>query len=286
MKHVLSVAFIALTLSASAQKVNNKLNFQKGQKLEMVSKVNTTVSMEMMGQSLDTKIDATITRTFDVEDVTSNGATIEHKVKRVQTNLEIPMQGTQTFDSDKESDMKSENGKAMEKALKNKYKMTLNGDGKIATIKADDDNPNKNPSKDEDMMSTAMAQMAAGFDLPKVGDKSEFAILPAKELGKGESWTDTANNIKAVYTVSDITATDVVINYTEEGTTSRKQEAMGQEINMSSKDKTTGKITIDRKSGLLKEKTATTSSEGNMEVGGQSMPMNTKVTKTITVKAS
>jgi hypothetical protein len=267
-------------------KINNKLSFQKGQKLEMVSKVNSTISMEMMGQSIDTKVDAIITRTFDVEDATASGATIEHKVKRVQTNFEIPMQGSQTFDSEKESDMKGEGGKAMEKALKNKYTLTVTGDGKITAVKADDDNPNKNPSKDEDMVGGAMAQMAAGFELPKAGDKFEFAVLPAKELGKGETWTDTANNVKAVYTVSDITTTDVVINYTEEGSTSRKQDAMGQELTMNTKDKTTGKIILDRKTGLMKERTATTTSEGNMEMGGQSMPMNTKTTKTITVKGS
>lgn len=285
MKQVLSFALIALAMNASAQKINNKIAFQKGQKLEMVSKVNSTISLEMMGQAIDSKVDATITRTFDVEDAGANGVTIEHKVKRVQTNLEIPMQGTQTFDSENEKDMKGESGKAMEKALKNKYTMTV-ADGKVTTVKADDDNPNKNASADDDMMGATMAQIVPGFDLPKAGDKFELAVLPAKELAKGDSWTDTANQVKAVYTVSDITATDIVINYTEEGSTSRKQDAMGQEMTISSKDKTTGKIILDRKSGILKERTATTTSEGNMEVAGQSMPMNTKTTRTTTVKTS
>ncbi len=286
MKQLFLVAAIAFATTGFAQKVNNKLTFQKGQKLEMTSKVNTLISMEMMGQAMESKIDATVTRLFDVEDVTNNSATIEHKVRRIQMNFEAPMQGVQTFDSDNEKDMKGDGGKVMEKALKNKYSMTVDAGGKITAVKADDNNPNNTPKKeDADMMSTALAQFAAGFDLPKTGDTSEFMILPPKELAKGESWTDSSKNIKTVYTLADVTDADIIVNYTEEASTSRIQEAMGQEITMNSKDKTTGKIILDKKSGLLKEKTATTNSEGNMEMAGQTMPMNTKTTKTVTVKA-
>jgi hypothetical protein len=286
MKQLFLVATIAFTTTGFAQKVNNKLTFQKGQKLEMISKVNSIISMEMMGQAMETKVDATITRLFDVEDVTNNGATIEHKVKRIQMNVEAPMQGAQTFDSDIEKDMKGDGGKAMEKALKNNYSMTVDAGGKITAVKADDANPNNSPKKEDlDMMSNALAQFAAGFDLPKTGDTSEFMILPSKELAKGESWTDSSKNVKTVYILADVTDADIIVNYTEEASTSRTQEAMGQEIIMTSKDKTTGKITLDKKSGLLKEKTATINSEGNMEMAGQTMPMNTKTTKTVTVKA-
>ena len=51
---------------------------------------------------------------------------------------------------------------------------------------------------------------------------------------------------------------------------------------MSSKDKTTGKIILDKSTGLLKERTATTDSQGTMEMMGQSLPMNIKVTKKVT----
>ncbi len=56
------------------------------------------------------------------------------------------------------------------------------------------------------------------------------------------------------------------------------------ELKISSKDKTTGKIVLDKKTGLLKEKNSTTASEGTMEIMGQSVPMTTKITKVVTVK--
>ncbi len=285
MKHFFLVAAVALSLTSSSQKVNNKLQFQKGQKLEMVSKVNSVVSMEMMGQSMDTKIDATITRSFDVEDIANGAATIEHKMKRMQMSFESPMAGNQSFDSDKEADMKGDGGKAMEKALKNKYSLTVDATGKITAVKADDDNPNKvDKMESGDMMSGAMAGMAEGMTLPKAGDASDFKVLPDTEIAKGGTWTDTTGGKKAMYTVTDVTDSNIIVDYTEEGNTERTQNANGMELKISSKDKTTGKITLDKKTGLMKERSATTNSEGTMDIMGQSVPMTTKITKVTTVK--
>lgn len=287
MKRVLLFAAIAISTTGFTQKVTNQLVFKKGQKLEMVSQVNSVISMEMMGQAMDTKVSATITRLFDVEDVKNGSATIEHKMKRMQMNFEIPMAGNQSFDSDKESDMKGEGGKMAEKALKNKYTLTVDPLGKITAVKADEDNPNKSDKgvNQGDPMSGAMAQMAEGMELPKAGDFSEFKILPDAGVSKGQSWSDSTNGVKSVYTLSDITASDIIIDYTEDGSTNRKQEANGMEITINSKDKTTGKIILDKATGLLKEKTSTTTSEGNMEMMGQTAPMNTKITKTVTLKS-
>lgn len=285
MKQFFLVAAMAISATGFSQKVSNKLSFQKGQKLEMITKVNTLVSMEMMGQAMDTKVEATVTRIFDVADVAAGVATIEHKMKRMQMNIEAPMAGAQTFDSENEADMKGEGGKAMEKALKNKYTMSVDAVGKITAIKADDDNPNKNATGTQaaDMLSGSMGQQASTV-LPKIGDASEFKVLPNREVGKGETWTDTTKGVKATYTIADITPTDVIINFTEEGKTERKQEANGMELKITTKDKTTGKITLDAKTGLLKEKTGVTDSEGTMEIMGQEVPMTTKTTTTTTTK--
>jgi len=286
MKQFFLLAAVALSVTGFSQKTPGKLAFKKGQKLEMVTKVNSLVSMDMMGQSMETKVDGTITRVFDVEDVAGDLATIEHKMKRLQMTIDVPMSGQQTFDSENEKDMKGDAGKAMEKAMKNKYSMTVNANGKITSVKADDDNPNKAEAAEADMMAGAIGGLAAGMELPKAGDVSEFKVLPEAGAAKGDTWTDTTGGNKSVYTVTDVTGTDILIDYTEEGTTERTQEANGMEIKISSKDKTTGKIVLDKATRLLKEKTGTTKSEGLMEMMGQSVPMSTTSTKTITVKAS
>jgi hypothetical protein len=285
MKKLFLSATLLLSLSVFSQKISNKLTFAKSGKLEMVAQTNSVISMEMMGQSMDTKVNVTITRLFDIEDVSSQATTIEHKLKRIQMNFEAPMAGSQSFDSDNEADMKGDAGKNMEKAMKNKYTITVDGSGNITNVKADDDNPNKEQEASGDMMANTLSQMVDGLGLPKAGNASEFKILPDHEVSKGESWTDTANNAKTVYTLADVSDTDLTVTYTGEGTTERKQEANGMEIKMSSKDKTSGTITLDRKTGLMKAKTETTDSEGTMEMMGQTVPTKSKITRTIRLKA-
>ena len=288
MKKIFFFGCVLLSINGFTQKINNKLNFQKGQKLEMVSNVSSTISQEMMGQSIDTKVTATLTRVFDVEDVSVAGASIEHKVKRVQMEMSSPIGGSQSFDSEKEEDKKSSTGKSVEKSMKNKYKMMVDATGKITSVKADDDNSNKSAKGDDetDMMAGMFSKVMEGLEIPQQGDKSDFKILPDKELTKGDTWTDSTNIGLGTFTIADINDTTIVITYTEIGNTQSKQEMMGQEINISAKLTSTGKIILDRKTGLLKENTSTIDSKGAMEMMGQSIPINTKTMKTTIVKAS
>jgi hypothetical protein len=280
MKKIFLLASMALAFSGFAQKVNNKLSFQKGQKLEMLTKVSTTVS-QAMG---DANVDASFTQIFDVNDVANGNASIEHKIKHINFNIESAM-GQQSFDSDKEADMKSGPGKNLEKTLKSKYTVTLDQTGKVVSVKKDDDNPGSTDANQGDMMTGMMSQFSGAFIAPKAGDRSEFMVLPGREISKGESWTDSTDGGMANYTISDINDNEIIIDYKVNGTNTRKQEAMGMEINITTTDKTTGRITLDRKTGLLKEKLSVTDSEGNMEAMGQSMPLTSKTTKTVTVKA-
>jgi hypothetical protein len=282
MKKTLTVALVALAVNASAQKISNKISFPQGAKLEMITQSNAVVSMDMMGQAMETKINATFTRLFDIEKVNNGAATIEHKMKRVQMNFETPMAGSQTFDSENEADMKGEGGKMAEKALKNKYTITVDPTGKVTAVVADDDNPNK-PGADGADAANPLEGMLDGIGLPKVGDATEFRILPEREVSKGESWTDTTGGIKKTYTLVDVSDTDLIISFNGEGKTERKQEANGMEISISQNDKYTGRLVIDRKTGILKQKSENIDSEGLMEMMGQSVPMKTKATRNTTI---
>ena len=282
MKYAFLFLSFALIANLNAQKINGRINFPKGKKLEIVSEIKAVVSQEMMGQEMEMNVNTTIERSLDVENVNNGNATVEHKVKRVQMNFDSPM-GAQTFDSENEKDMKGDAGKALEKSLKNKYTMTIDNTGKIIAVKADDDNPNEDKEK-TDPMSGAMAQYAEGLQVPQVNDFTDLKVLPNREIAKGETWTDSLNESKFIYTLSDIRENEVVVDYTETAKISRKQEMMGMEISITSNDKTTGKILVDRKTGLMKEKTSTTVSEGTTEVMGQSIPTTSKTTRTTVVK--
>jgi hypothetical protein len=289
MKKIFLIGALAISTACLGQKVSNKLTFQKGQKYEITTVVDNVNTTEMMGQSMDMKMNMTTTRTLDVEAVNNNVATIESKVKRMQYNFE-GMGQSQKFDSENEADMKGEGGKMAEKALKNKFSMKVDASGKILEVTPDEDNPNKADNAASGSMGGPMDGMMEGFDLPKTGTRIDLSILPATEVSKGSTWTDTTSangdeKRKAAYTVTGVTDSEVLIDYTEEVNATTTREQMGMEVNIERKDQSTGKITLDRKTGILKQQVVTTKTEATAEVMGQRMPVNATTTRTVTVRA-
>ena len=287
MKKVLVLALVAFTVNSYAQKVTNKLSFQKGQKMEIVTDSKSIISQEFMGQKMDVNLTSNIVRSLDVEDVNNNTATIEHKIKRVQYSFDA-MGQSQKFDSEKEEDMKGDMGKQIEKSLKNKYTMMVDDKGSVVSVKVDDNNPNSDAQlQSDDIMSGMLAQFAEGLEVPKAGEATTFKILPKGDIAKGFNWSDTLTGMEkgtVNYAVSDINNNEVLIDYKSEGSMKKTQEAMGMEVFVDVKNITTGKITLDRKTGLLKEKTAVIEGNGTVEMAGQTMPMTTKSNIAITVK--
>jgi hypothetical protein len=178
----------------------------------------------------------------------------------------------------------------LEKSLKNKYKMNVDAYGNITAVTKDDDNPNApKDAEAEALQGIVSSQLGLNFGVPKTGDASFFKILPGKELTKGDSWTDSASAAgqkrTTVYTVSDITENEVVLNYTEQIDINATQQIMGQEANIKANDKVTGLVTIDKASGLLKQKTATIDNSSTIEAQGMSIPSTGKTTLTIKITA-
>ena len=284
MKKAVLAALVLFSFQAYAQKVNGKLQFQKGQTYEILTTVKS--ASEVMGQSVD--VNLTSTRVLNVSDVANGSATMASKIKRLQVAFD-GMGQNQSFDSEKENDRNSDMGKSFEKNLKNTYTMTVDAYGKITAVKEDSARATTDTSAGApDMMGGMMGGMMQGFGMPKTGDRTDFAILPAKELGKGDTWTDTAsasNDVKrnAAYTVTDITGSEILVDYTEEVSEKKTGENMGMEMTIDKKDKNTGKIVLDRKTGLLKQQTVTTVTSGTVSVMGQDVPLDVKSTQTVVV---
>jgi hypothetical protein len=179
-------------------------------------------------------------------------------------------------------------GKLFEKGLKNKYRMTVDGFGKITVVKADDNNPNTKKDEQDAMMAMLSAQFGFTAGLPKEGDASMFKFLPAKEITKGDSWIDSSSTEgqkkKTIYTVRSITDNDVVLDIAEEAITDATKQLMGSEAKVNTISKSTGLIMLDRATGLLKQKIYTIDLKGTIDAQGMSIPLTDKTTITVTVK--
>ncbi len=288
MKSFFFIFLVGLTINGFAQKVSNALTFQKGQKLEVTTNMNRSSTQELMGQSMETTMSTTNTNVYEVNDAGDGKAALDVKVKRIKFDMNL-MNRNETFDSDNAEDMKGDMGKMMKGMLDQKYTMTLNASGSVTAVKEEEDKNKKKGSGNAGMMEMMMGRMGQGGGVPKVGDASIFKILPDREVGKGDTWktesSDEAGKKTANYTITDITDNDILIDFTEDANLTTKQQMMGQEMGVDIKSKSTGKIILDRKTGLLKQKTFLTTSEENINAGGMMIPSTGKATTTMTVKS-
>lgn len=278
--------FLAATLFTSTlafAQQPNAVQFEQGKKIQMKVDVNSSSDLGM-GGSLTSK--ATVYRIFDINSVSDGKAVIEHKIKRVVGSFEAPGAGSQTFDSENEKDLKGPGGKAIEKIIKNKYTMTLDGSGKVAAIKLDDDNAAARGSEDPQtqMITSLLSDVVDGMEIPKVGEATLFSILPARAVTVGESWTDTAGYRSTTYTLVSSNDTEMVIAFREKNKTIRSTAFGPMTINVNLDDATEGRIILDKTTRMLKQKSATTQSTGTMEAMGQETPAKVTVTRAWTVE--
>jgi hypothetical protein len=115
-----------------------------------------------------------------------------------------------------------------------------------------------------------------------------FKILPNKAIALGDAWVDTNSTKgitkKSMYRVSNITGDEIILDVTEETKIAMSQQMMGQDAMVNLTDKFTGKLTLDKKTGVLKKRAGTSVTEGTIEAQGMSIPTTAKTTITTTVK--
>ena len=160
----LFLPFLLLTvLASSAQKVSSKIALQKGQKIEVVTNMNATTEM-MMGASSNSSVS---TELYEVKDATNGTATLERSMKKLKMNLSV-MGQEKSIDSDNPEDLKGMLGEPIKELLNTKNEFTIDGGGKIVSVKGAD----KKKKSDNGMMGMFMQQMNLGAGIPVEGKPS------------------------------------------------------------------------------------------------------------------
>ena len=102
-----------------------------------------------------------------------------------------------------------------------------------------------------------------------------FELIPQGKI-IGDSWSDSTveKNSKLVrtYTLKSITEKEAVIQLSAVMDATNTIEMQGMEMEFSSTTKTTGEITTDIATGLVKKKTSQADISGSFQVMGQSVP--------------
>lgn len=282
---VLSYALF-ISIFSFSQKISGKIKFEQGQTFDIVVQVKNAIAQQAMGQSIDFNVDAAGYHSYKVTNATDDNTTLNHSVQRITFKFD-GMGQKKSFDSNNEKDLNGQFGAPIKDVLTKKYDIIIDpaGTTKMAI-------PEKITLAEGDsrlaIVTTMLKDVLDIVQPPQKGKASFFKILPDNEIGKGETWTESSLTEKgkfdATYTLSDITDSTLVVDFVSTSITISKGEMMGSEMTTKMNNKSTGKIILDKATGIIKEKTVNTDSTGNTESSFGTMPVTAKITTTITVK--
>ena len=280
--------FLLFSISgAFSQHVSGKLRLEQGQILDITLVVKTSVIQQAGDQSIDFNVDATGNHSYKVTNTTEDNTTLHHQLQRIRFSFE-GMGPKRSFDSDEEKDMKGPFGKPMKEMVEKTYDIIIDGNGKTLLAL-----PEKIQFAEMDnQMAIISSLLKDVIDLvqpPQKGKNSFLKVLPDSAKSKGGTWLENYENengkFNTAYILTDITDSTIIIDFAANSVTSNKAVMMGSETTTIMTNKSTGKIILDRMSGIIREKKMNTESNGITESAFGNLPVSSKTTTSIIVKS-
>jgi hypothetical protein len=288
MKKVFVIILTALipSVNAFSQKVSGKLVFQQGQSLSITIEVKNKVSQEAMGNAIDFTVDGTASHSYKVTNTTEDNSTLHHDVKKIVFNFD-GMGAKQSFNSDNKKDLEGFFGPAIKDILSKSFDMIIDPAGKTLMVK-----PEKMElAKVDDRLAIVLNMLKDVTSVvypPKKNEPSFFKVLPDTAVAINDSWVEASEDVNGkknvVYTLSMITDSTIVVDMKGKSSAITKAEMMGMPVTTNMNNSFTGKIILDKATGIIREKTIITESNGSTEAMGGNMPTTSKTTMTIYVK--
>lgn len=268
------------------QTADGKLQFAQGQRFEVTMQVKSTIAQQAMGQAIDFNIDATGIHSYHVTNSTEDNTTLKHQMDRIIISFD-GMGQKKKLDTNEEKDMNSQFGKPLKDLLDRKYDMIIDNYGKTLMVVPEKFNTEETDSRMA-IITSMMKDISQLVLPPAKGKASFFQVLPGKPAGVGDAWTETSENtdgkFETAYAIREINDSVIVIEFAATSVTVTKAEMMGNETTTTMNNKSTGKIILDRSTGIIREKLINTESTGNTEAPFGTIPVTSKTSTIITVK--
>jgi hypothetical protein len=263
-KTVLNIALLmSIGLLSNAQ---NSINVSQGQKVHLINKSLNTIKQNAMGQDIEIKSDVTLD--IDIEfKTTTPDIHLTHIIKRVQLKTE-GMGNSLVFDSDKKEDRENQVGQLVSSAIDKPLDFHISKTGLPLENKQIDPSFEavKNVLGDIDDLNTEI--LVAVTDNIKLGDR-----------WSDEQNKDLNNKSKIDFTVKEIDNEEAILIFNGIADKKQKKSVQGLEAMVTANTIVTGEMTVNVKTGLIKEKKTEYYSKGTTEVMGQNIPFT--LTRTI-----
>jgi len=266
----------AATTSGNTTGGFRKISLQPGTRFKVEHAMNSSSSMEMMGQAMDIKADMSLYSSVQVAAKNADAYKLVTTITRMVTSADM-MGQSMNYDSDKPGDNDSDLGKMLKDKINQPAEADLREDGRITMAKKDSAaSGGLNP----------LTSMMGGAEDETNGLGDVFLLIPV-DAKSGDSWSDSLISSGAktyrTYTVKSLNGEDAVITISGTQVINRTVENQGMEVTVDLNNKLSGEATVHTATGLIRQRNLTVEGSGNTGVMGQSIPMTTKVTTQSTV---
>ena len=282
-KITLIVIFSTLISTSFAQTVN--INLTSGQKFSVDNKITAVTTQTLMGQSMESNAEISSKYSIEVKNIKDNNYNLTNTFTKMKAKLSA-MGNDMNFDSDKKEDMEGEYAASFKDIINKPKSVVIDKSGKVLNTTKTETIPTDAHSN---IMKMMLDQLLGDPEETGFGSDIAFVSTPSKII-TGYNWTDSSNKDgiqkSTTYAVKEIKGTEAVITITGILNTDVKSQMQGMDIVNKSKGNLTGEEIVDLTTGVIKQKTTTLQSQGNVSVTSQGLdiPMVTKVTFVSAVK--
>ena len=281
-----SFVFIGLSTSSFAQKVSAKLHIPPGSTITLVAQTHNTMTQQAMGQAIDFSMEGKTIHQFHLVNINGENISLHHRLLQFSFSFD-GMGQKRDFDSENKVDMEGDYGNSVRKLLASTYDLSIDPMGKSISVK-----PEKialpNENKQFTVIMERLRELMSIVYLPSKGEVNIFHVLPDREVGIGDSWTESRDTetgtSTTVNTLSAITDSTLLIDFKTRADDRLQSEVNGVQVQTALTSFTTGQITLDRATGLLREKEMNIETNGSSEVMGSKLPISEKARITVMVK--
>ncbi|MDE3145516.1 MAG: hypothetical protein KGL19_15270 [Bacteroidota bacterium] len=245
-----------------------KIAVSDGQKIHLVNNTVSNITQSIQGNDMEIKSNTTLNLDAEVKETTPD-IHLTNTITRLQLQSEA-MGNTTNFDSDKKEDKDGQIGQLLKDVIGKPLDVYLSSKGELLKNK-----------KAEDASVEAAKNLVGNLD--EIG--SELLLAVPNTIKAGDTWvdeinTDSANKKKTMYSVKSVNKTEAVVSFTGTETTKKAKTLQGMDAIINANSSFSGEITVDIKTGVIKQKTTTAEAKGSTDIMGQSIPFTLKQTVT------
>lgn len=280
------IVFLLMQHMLAAQTIPGILKFEEGKVFTIQMEIKTTIAQQAGEKAIDFNVEGTAAHSFKVLSTSGNMTTLQHKANALQFNFD-GMGQHRSFDSRLEKDMAGPFGGTVKDILSRTYTMVVDQTGKVISI----DPEKTGPLAIDDRFSIVFSMLKDVTDVaypPKKGDASFFKVLPDKEISNGEHWIETGQRengkYSSEYQVTGVSDSTISVDLKGTGNSNTRATMMGRETSTTMNSSNSGRIIIDKTTGIIREKRITTEANGITEAMGGTLPVSSRTTIIIQVK--